>query len=98
MKVAVDENDLKAVGAQPLPVGRRGLRIHDWEVKSHKGGRRSWTRRICRRWYSKEGLPSIEVLAAAQWKFRRFLWYLKISVHVALIRPQLLPLKEKLLC
>ncbi|KAK4858973.1 hypothetical protein QYF36_024721 [Acer negundo] len=50
MKVAVDENDLKAVGAQPLPVGRRGLRIHDWEVKSHKGGRRSWTRRICRRW------------------------------------------------
>ena len=37
MKVAVDDNDLKVVGTQPLPDGCPGLRIHDCEVESHKG-------------------------------------------------------------
>ncbi|TXG57214.1 hypothetical protein EZV62_018527 [Acer yangbiense] len=113
MKVAVDENDLKAVGAQPLPDGCRGLRIHDWEVESHKGivSLGLLIVNIGCRWeekqdtthlpemvfsesglvlkhdktstkihinafdalsgWKKEGLPSTEVLAAAQWKFRR---------------------------
>lgn len=34
MEVEVDENDLKAAGAELLPGGRHGIRIHGWEVES----------------------------------------------------------------
>lgn len=36
MEVAVDENELKAVGAQPLTDGRQGVRIHGWEIEALK--------------------------------------------------------------
>lgn len=31
-----DERELKAAGAEPLPDGRTGLRIHGWEIESRK--------------------------------------------------------------
>ncbi|KAH0783512.1 hypothetical protein KY290_003110 [Solanum tuberosum] len=31
-----DERELKAAGAEPLPDGRSGLRIHGWEIESRK--------------------------------------------------------------
>ncbi|PON74741.1 TIP41-like protein [Parasponia andersonii] len=34
MAVEVDDNDLKAAGAELLTEGRRGIRIHGWEVHS----------------------------------------------------------------
>ena len=36
MEVEVDEKELKAAGAEPLPDGRRGLRIHGWEIETRK--------------------------------------------------------------
>ncbi|XP_065871239.1 TIP41-like protein isoform X1 [Euphorbia lathyris] len=37
MALEVDENDLKAAGAELLNDDRHGLRIHGWEIASHKG-------------------------------------------------------------
>ena len=34
--VEVEEKELKAVGSEPLPNGRRGLRIHGWEIETRK--------------------------------------------------------------
>lgn len=34
MEVELDDNDLKAAGAEILPAGRRGLRIRGWEIES----------------------------------------------------------------
>lgn len=31
-----DERELKAAGAELLPEGRRGLRIHGWEIESRR--------------------------------------------------------------
>ncbi|XP_019255475.1 PREDICTED: TIP41-like protein [Nicotiana attenuata] len=31
-----DDKELKAAGAEPLPDGRRGLRIHGWDIESRK--------------------------------------------------------------
>nr|QHI08409.1 TIP41-like protein [Acer palmatum] len=108
MEVVVDEKDLKAAGAQPLPDGRRGLRIHGWEIESHKGTIlksstfQEWEEKLdtthlpemvfgesglvikhvktgtkihfnafdALGGWKKEGLPPVEVPAAAQWKFR----------------------------
>uniref|UniRef100_A0A5B7BTH6 Putative TIP41-like protein n=1 Tax=Davidia involucrata TaxID=16924 RepID=A0A5B7BTH6_DAVIN len=36
MEVEVDEKELKAFGAELLPDGQRGLRIHGWEIESRK--------------------------------------------------------------
>jgi type 2A phosphatase activator TIP41 len=36
MQVEVDEKELKAVGAEPLPGGRKVLRIRGWEIESRK--------------------------------------------------------------
>ena len=36
MEVEVNDNDLKAAGAELLSDGRRGLRINGWEVESRK--------------------------------------------------------------
>lgn len=36
MEVEPDEKELKAAGAQLLPDGRRGLRIHGWEIETQK--------------------------------------------------------------
>ncbi|XP_041013801.1 TIP41-like protein isoform X2 [Juglans microcarpa x Juglans regia] len=36
MEVEIDEKELKAAGAEPLSDGRRGLRIHGWEIESRK--------------------------------------------------------------
>ncbi|KAH7835617.1 hypothetical protein Vadar_028003 [Vaccinium darrowii] len=36
MEFEVDEKELKASGAEPLPDGRRGLRLHGWEIESLK--------------------------------------------------------------
>ncbi|KAI9180687.1 hypothetical protein LWI28_007243 [Acer negundo] len=108
MEVVVDDKDLKAAGAQPLPDGRRGLRIHGWEIESHKGTIlksstfQEWEEKLdtthlpemvfgesglvikhvktgtkihfnafdALGGWKKEGLPPVEVPAAAQWKFR----------------------------
>ncbi|KAK3192947.1 hypothetical protein Dsin_024257 [Dipteronia sinensis] len=108
MEVVVDDKDLKAAGAQPLPEGRRGLRIHGWEIESHKGTIlksstfQEWEEKLdtthlpemvfgesglvlkhvktgtkihfnafdALGGWKKEGLPPVEVPAAAQWKFR----------------------------
>ncbi|KAK9286363.1 hypothetical protein L1049_014757 [Liquidambar formosana] len=108
MEVEVDEKDLKAAGAELLPDGRRGLRIHGWEIESRN--RSILTSLNFQQWEEKlqtshlpemvfgdsclvlkhvssgtkihfnafdalagwkqEGLPPVEVPAAAQWKFR----------------------------
>lgn len=36
MEVEIDENDLKAAGAELLADGRHGIRVHGWEVHSLK--------------------------------------------------------------
>ncbi|KAB1208467.1 TIP41-like protein [Morella rubra] len=36
MEVEIDEKELKAAGAEPLTDGRRGLRIHGWEIETLK--------------------------------------------------------------
>lgn len=36
MEHEVNEGDLKAAGAELLPEGRSGLRIHGWEIESRK--------------------------------------------------------------
>ncbi|KAE7997361.1 hypothetical protein FH972_002003 [Carpinus fangiana] len=36
MEVEADEKELKAAEAEPLPDGRKGLRIHGWEIESRK--------------------------------------------------------------
>ncbi|KAG5526373.1 hypothetical protein RHGRI_032602 [Rhododendron griersonianum] len=36
MEFEVDEKELKAAGAELLPDGRRGLRLHGWEIESIK--------------------------------------------------------------
>lgn len=37
MEVEIDENDLKAAGAELFTDGgRRGVRIHGWEIETHK--------------------------------------------------------------
>lgn len=36
MEVEVNDNDLKAAGAELLSDGRHGLRIHGWEVETRK--------------------------------------------------------------
>ncbi|XP_015892810.2 TIP41-like protein [Ziziphus jujuba] len=36
MEVEVDDKELKAAGAELLSDGRRGIRIHGWEIESHK--------------------------------------------------------------
>ncbi|GAV71848.1 TIP41 domain-containing protein [Cephalotus follicularis] len=36
MEIELDEKDLKAAGAEMLTDGRRGLRIHGWEIESIK--------------------------------------------------------------
>ncbi|KAK6946030.1 TIP41-like protein [Dillenia turbinata] len=36
MEVLVDEKEIKAAGGGLLPEGRRGLRIHGWELESQK--------------------------------------------------------------
>ncbi|KAL5561328.1 hypothetical protein UlMin_031075 [Ulmus minor] len=36
MEVKADDKDLKAAGAELLADGRTGLRIHGWEIESHK--------------------------------------------------------------
>lgn len=109
MEVEVDEKDLKSAGAELLKDGRRGLRIHGWEIESRK--RSILNSSALQRWEQKlhtshfpemifgesclvlkhlgsgtkihfnafdaladwkqEGLPPVEVPAAAKWKFRR---------------------------
>lgn len=106
--VEVDEKDLKAAGAELLPDGRRGLRIHGWEIESRS--RSILTSLDLEQWeenlktthlpemvfgesclvlkhvksgikihfnafdaltgWKQEGLPPVEVPAAAKWKFR----------------------------
>ena len=34
--VEVEEKELKATSAEPLPDGRHGLRIHGWEIETRK--------------------------------------------------------------
>lgn len=34
MEIETDERELKAVGAQLLPAGRRGVRVHGWEIET----------------------------------------------------------------
>ena len=34
--VEVEGKELKATGAEPLPNGHRGLRIHGWEIETRK--------------------------------------------------------------
>ncbi|KAL5788156.1 hypothetical protein ACOSP7_005105 [Xanthoceras sorbifolium] len=108
MEVMVDEKDLKTAGAEPLPDDRRGLRIHGWEIESHKGSilksstLQEWEEKLetthlpemvfgesclvlkhvktgakihfnaldALGGWKQEGLPPVEVPAAAQWKFR----------------------------
>ncbi|XP_030475566.1 TIP41-like protein [Syzygium oleosum] len=108
MEVAVDENELKAVGAQPLTDGRQGLRIHGWEIEARKRSilnsstLQQWEQKLgtshfpemifgesalilkhlnsgmsihfnafdALAGWKQEGLPPVEVPAAAKWKFR----------------------------
>ncbi|OVA15929.1 TIP41-like protein [Macleaya cordata] len=103
-----EEATLKAAGAEPLPEGRRGVRIHGWEIESRNRSilnsltYEQWEQKIQTShlpemvfgesslvlWHlksgikihfnafdalvgwKKEGLPPVEVPAAAQWKFR----------------------------
>lgn len=37
METVVDKEILKSSGAELLPDGRRGLRIHDWEIETLRG-------------------------------------------------------------
>ncbi|KAJ0443129.1 putative TIP41-like protein [Helianthus annuus] len=84
MQWEADEKEVKAAGAELLPDGRRGLRIHGWEIESTN--RSCLTSLNLQSWEEKletshlpemifvgwknEPLPPVEVPAAAQWKFR----------------------------
>ncbi|KAI4295720.1 hypothetical protein L6164_035736 [Bauhinia variegata] len=109
MELEVDEKDLKAAGAELFAdVGRRGVRIHGWEIESRKGSilnsstLQQWEEELqtshlpemvfgenslilrhvtsgtrihfnafdALRGWKQEGLPPVEVPAAAKWKFR----------------------------
>ncbi|OMO73969.1 TIP41-like protein [Corchorus capsularis] len=108
MEVEIDEKDLKLAGAELLTDGRRGLRIHGWEIESRKGSilnssaREQWEKDLqtshlpemifgesrlvlkhvgsgakihfnafdALAGWKQEGLPPVEVPAAAKWKFR----------------------------
>ncbi|XVE66760.1 hypothetical protein DITRI_Ditri08aG0105000 [Diplodiscus trichospermus] len=108
MEVEVDEKDLKSAGAELLKDGRRGLRIHGWEIESRKrsilnsSALQQWEQNLqtshlpemifgesclvlkhvgggtkiyfnafdALAGWKQEGLPPVEVPAAAQWKFR----------------------------
>lgn len=37
METEVDKEILKSAGAELLPEGRRGLRIHGWEIETLRG-------------------------------------------------------------
>ena len=37
METEVDKEILKSAGAELLPDGRKGLRIHDWEIETIRG-------------------------------------------------------------
>lgn len=37
METEVDKEILKSAGAELLPDGRQGLRIHDWEIETIRG-------------------------------------------------------------
>lgn len=108
MEVEVDEKDLKSAGAELLKDGRRGLRIHGWEIESRKrsilnsSALQQWEQKLHTSHFpemifgesclvlkhlgsgtkihfntfdalaawKQEGLPPVEVPAAAKWKFR----------------------------
>ncbi|KAJ4716200.1 TIP41-like protein [Melia azedarach] len=108
MEVEVEEKDLKAAGAERLTGGRRGLRIHGWEIESRKcsilnsSTVQQWEEKLetthlpemvfgesclvlkhvksgtkiyfnafdALGGWKQEGLPPVEVPAAAKWKFR----------------------------
>ncbi|GLT47349.1 hypothetical protein SLA2020_210520 [Shorea laevis] len=108
MEVEVDEKILKAAGAELLTDGRRGLRLHGWEIESRKrsilssSSLQQWEEKLqtshlpemifgesclvlkhirsgtkihfnafdALDGWKKEGLPPVEVPAAAKWKFR----------------------------
>ncbi|GLT47338.1 hypothetical protein SLA2020_210430 [Shorea laevis] len=108
MEVEVDEKILKAAGAELLTDGRRGLRLHGWEIESRKrsilssSSLQQWEEKLqtshlpemifgesclvlkhissgtkihfnafdALAGWKKEGLPPVEVPAAAKWKFR----------------------------
>ncbi|GKV43210.1 hypothetical protein SLEP1_g50529 [Rubroshorea leprosula] len=108
MEVEVDDKDLKAAGAELLTDGRRGLRIHGWEIESrnnsilNSSSFQQWEQKLqtshlpemvfgdsclvlkhigsgtkihfnafdALAAWKQEGLPPVEVPAAAKWKFR----------------------------
>ncbi|AEE86352.1 TIP41-like protein [Arabidopsis suecica] len=108
METVVDKDVLKSSGAELLPDGRRGLRIHDWEIETLRGtiltslAVEEWEKKLktshlpemvfgenalvlkhlgsntkihfnafdALAGWKQEGLPPVEVPAAAQWKFR----------------------------
>ncbi|XWS68092.1 hypothetical protein CRYUN_Cryun04dG0060500 [Craigia yunnanensis] len=108
MEVEVEEKDLKLAGAKVLKDGRRGLRIHGWEIESRKrsilnsSALQQWEQNLqtshlpemvfgesylvlkhvgsgikihfnafdALAGWKQEGLPPVEVPAAAKWKFR----------------------------
>lgn len=109
MEVELDEKDLKSAGAELLEDGRRGIRIHGWEIESRKRyilnslAVQQWEQNLrtshlpemvfgenclvlkhvgsgtkihfnafdALAGWKQEGLPPVEVPAAAKWKFRR---------------------------
>ncbi|XP_010437640.1 PREDICTED: TIP41-like protein isoform X1 [Camelina sativa] len=108
METEVDKEILKSSGAELLPDGRRGLRIHGWEIETLRGtiltslAVEEWEEKLrtshlpemvfgenalvlkhlgsnakihfnafdALAGWKQEGLPPVEVPAAAQWKFR----------------------------
>ncbi|KAK8557552.1 hypothetical protein V6N13_007900 [Hibiscus sabdariffa] len=108
MEMEVDEKDLKSAGAELLNDGRRGLRIHGWEIESrnrsilNSSALQQWEQNLntshfpemifgdsclvlkhlrsgakihfnafdALAGWKQEGLPPVEVPAAAKWKFR----------------------------
>ncbi|CAM8917387.1 unnamed protein product [Rhodiola kirilowii] len=108
MEIQVGDKDLKDAGAELLPEGRSGLRIHGWEIESRKRSIlksvdvEQWEQKLktshlpemvfgesdltlkhlesgvkihfnamdALAGWKQEGLPPVEVPAAAKWKFR----------------------------
>ncbi|XP_048635181.1 TIP41-like protein isoform X3 [Brassica napus] len=108
METEVDKEILKSAGAELLPDGRKGLRIHDWEIETIRGtiltslAHEQWEEKLktshlpemvfgenalvlkhfrsntkihfnafdALAGWKQEGLPPVEVPAAAKWKFR----------------------------
>ncbi|KAJ8484853.1 hypothetical protein OPV22_017338 [Ensete ventricosum] len=75
------ESDLKAAGVEPLPDGRRGLRLKGWHIESIKRPilgslarqeleEKLGTSHLPEMGWMQEALPPVEVPAAAKWKFR----------------------------